>query len=135
MLESLSYELFKKRAYLKMISKDVFFEKYLERYGSKIYFDTESGYFRFRNNNEFLHRYIYKSFYSDFDENKEIHHIDANHYNNEIWNLIQLTTEQHKKIKHGKIFYGDWISGINELKKIGFLEGDFPSEIIKKLKN
>jgi hypothetical protein len=90
---------------------------------------------KFAEETEFLHRYIYKSFYDNFNEVNEVHHIDANHYNNEIWNLIELSTDQHKKIKHAKILYGDWISGINELKRIGISENKLPIEIVKKLRN
>ncbi|MFH0875414.1 MAG: HNH endonuclease [archaeon] len=97
--------------------------------------DIEKEYLRFKSDNEFLHRYIYRSFYGQFDESNEIHHIDANHYNNEIWNLIELSHDNHKKLKHARITYGDWMSGIEELRKIGLSDKDFPKEVIKKLRN
>lgn len=133
-LKALSTELTEQMSQFEKTSKNFFLKKYGERYGSKIYLDTDSEYIRFKSNNEFLHRYIYRSFYGTFDAANEIHHIDANHYNNEIWNLIEVSPEQHRRIKHAKILYGDWVSGINELRRIGLSENDFPPEVVKKLK-
>ncbi len=128
-------ELQKKIKEYKKMSKEHYIKKYKDRYGKKIYLDTKKEYLRFKSDNEYLHRYIYRSFYGSFNEKNEIHHIDANHYNNEIWNLIELNHDDHYwKIKHGRINC-DWDSGIDELKRIGLSEKDFPEQVIKHLRN
>lgn len=131
-LITLKGELAEQIAKFEKISKNFYLKKYSERYGNKIYLDTK-GYIRFKNQKKLLHRYIYESFYNDFNKDNEVHHIDGNHYNNEIWNLIDLTSEQHGKIKHGRIQYGAWVSGIDELRRIGLLDNDFPEEVVKRL--
>jgi hypothetical protein len=52
-LESLSNELNKQITDFEKTSKDFFLKKYAERYGHKIYLDTEKEYIRFKSNNEF----------------------------------------------------------------------------------
>ena len=100
-----------------------------------LYLDTKIDYLRFKNKkNITLHRYKYESFYKFIKVGNQVHHIDANHFNNEIENLIELTKEQHHLINHGRIRYGDWNSGLNELKRIGISEDKFPKEILNKLK-
>ena len=115
-------------------SKDFLLKKYTERYENKIYVDS-AGYIRFKDSNILLHRFIYESAYGNVSRNNEVHHIDANHYNDEIWNLVELTAEKHHEIKHGRINYCDWTSGIQELKRIGLSNKDFHPEIIKRLRN
>jgi hypothetical protein len=41
----------------------------------------------------------------EFGRSYEIHHIDGDHYNNEISNLIHLTISDHKKIHSDKNKY------------------------------
>lgn len=44
------------------------------------------------------YRKLYKNYYGiDFDKNYEIHHIDLNHENNEISNLVLLPKKLHRK--------------------------------------
>jgi hypothetical protein len=38
-------------------------------------------------------------------------------------------------IGHGRIEYGNWRSGIKELKRAGFRKEDFPKYVKKRLKN
>jgi len=119
---------------LENASKERYKIEYENRFHKRIKIDN-NGYFRFIDSNKLLHKWVYETRYSDIPENKQIHHIDANHFNNEIWNLIALPWNLHKhKLKHGKIIYGDWDSGIKELKRIGLSEEDFPEEVLKKLK-
>ena len=113
-------------------SRLYFFRKYNERYSDNIYID-DKGYFRFKDSDVLLHKYIFESHYGKTPRGCHIHHIDANHYNNEIWNLIAISSELHKNhIKHGRIGY-EWESGIAELKRIGLTHSDFPIEVINKL--
>jgi hypothetical protein len=133
-IEKLKEDLEKKKTDLKKMSKDFYFKKYKERYGNKIYLDEKTEYIRFKRNNEYLHQYIYRTEYGPYNKRNEIHHIDANHYNNEIWNLIELSQAQHYKIKHGKINYGGWASGIIELKRSGISIKDFPEKVIEHFK-
>ncbi|MCK5177856.1 MAG: hypothetical protein KAQ92_09090 [Candidatus Aenigmarchaeota archaeon] len=123
-----------KNKYKKTSIKESYKKMWFERFGNKIYLDKKD-YFRFKSNDALLHRWRYKSFYGSFNTINQIHHIDADQYNNKIWNLIELDPNDHKKIKHGRITCDDWDSGINELKRIGILETKFPEHVIKHLKN
>jgi hypothetical protein len=48
-----------------------------------------------------LHRIIFEDFYKiTLPEDIHIHHVDNNKTNNEIWNLIPLTNEEHARLHH-----------------------------------
>ena len=52
------------------------------------------------------HRRIYEDYHNiRLPSNIEIHHIDGNHNNNDISNLLAVTWEEHYKIHHEQ---GDW---------------------------
>lgn len=90
-------------------------DKYQQRYHKKLYLDRE-GYLRFKDSEKLLHVYIYKENVQINKEGYVIHHIDANKVNDEIWNLIQIPENDHKKFKHARVIFGDWNSGIEQLK-------------------
>lgn len=131
-MDELLEEINDRKRDLEMISKDYYLQLYKERYGDRIYL-CESGYIRFKDSDNLLHRYIYGVFYPNFNKSYDVHHIDVNSYNNEIWNLMALPTLVHRNVSHGRITYGNWNSGIEELKRIGFSEEDFPKYVRKRL--
>ena len=114
---------------------DASLKKYQREYSRQtIKYDNERNYFVFSSNNEPLHRYRYRKMYN-LGEGYKVHHIDKNKLNNEYWNLIALTKEEHDKIEHGSFFFKDWGRGILELKRrIPEIERRFHKEIKKKLK-
>ncbi len=120
---------------LKKVSKERYQLEYETRYHKRIWID-DNGYFRFKDSNKSIHRWIYEDHYSvKIKEGHHIHHIDANHFNCDIWNLIELTGYDHQNIlRHRKIIFGDWESGIKELERIGLSEDRFPEEVKKHLK-
>lgn len=44
------------------------------------------------------YRLLYETYYRYIPEDWEIHHIDYNHYNNDIENLVALPKELHRKL-------------------------------------
>lgn len=51
------------------------------------------------NFNKLLHRLIFEDFYQiNLPDNIVIHHEDGNKLNNEIWNLIPMTKEEHSRL-------------------------------------
>jgi len=116
-------------------------EKYKKRYdraGVSVYYDKKEKYFMIEYKSGTiigLHRYIYSKVYNErLSFNHEIHHIDCDQLNNEIWNLIKLNINVHGKISHGKIQKGDWKSGIEELNRVGISRSDFPKYVRKRMK-
>jgi hypothetical protein len=64
-----------------------------------------------------LHRLIFEDFYNidlnkEFPDGVHIHHIDGDRSNNEIWNLIPLTINE-----HSKLHYKDWNISEDSRKK------------------
>jgi hypothetical protein len=57
------------------------------------------------NHNKKLHRLIFEDFYKiKLPSNIVIHHEDGNRANNEIWNLIPMTSQEHASLHHaGKV--------------------------------
>lgn len=109
-------------------------DKYEQRYHKKVDLDEKSGYFRFKSNNELLHIYLYKNHFR-LEKGFEVHHIDADKKNNELWNLIALPTNEHFRFKHAKIIFRNWNSGIKELQEqLGMKEEDFHEHIQKHMK-
>lgn len=115
-------------------------EAALKRYGrnyglSRIFYDPESGYIKFNDGKkEPIHRYIYRSKFG-IGNNYEVHHIDKDKLNNEIYNLIAIKEEKHSNLNHGKIDSQSWKSGILELKnQLDMRESDFPEHIIREAK-
>lgn len=49
---------------------------------------------------------------------EQIHHIDSDKLNVEFHNLIKLTKKQHEDINHTKIPTGNYLAGVEELKKV-----------------
>jgi hypothetical protein len=132
-LRSLTEEKDKQQVELEKKSKSYYFDLYTGRYGKKIHLDKHE-YLCFANG-EKVHHYIYRMEYGKNSITDEVHHIDANHFNNEVWNLINLSHYDHRRIGHSKINFGDWESGIAELKRIGFGIDQLPSKIQEKLRN
>ncbi|MFH1638077.1 MAG: hypothetical protein ABIB71_06645 [Candidatus Woesearchaeota archaeon] len=105
-------------------------DKYKQRYNHQIYFDENSGYLRFSNNGDYLHRFIYRRKFDTGLGNKVVHHIDADKLNNEDWNLISIPYEKHKELNHTLIVSKDWNSGIQQIKEqLGLKEEDLPKHI------
>ncbi|MBT3406437.1 hypothetical protein HN419_04680 [Candidatus Woesearchaeota archaeon] len=120
-------------------------KKYELLYGggsTEVYYDHHSDYLmiEFKNGNKyFLHRHIY---YKKLGLKKgyEIHHIDNDHLNNELWNLIELPKEKHNKkyrvFRHSKLDRGDWELGIKELKRqLNMKDKDFHEYIKEHMKD
>jgi hypothetical protein len=105
----------------------------------KIDFDENKQYFvvkERKNGNiiDSLHRWLYKRKIDSNLSNKEIHHIDNDVLNNELYNLIALAKEEHNKefgrFLHLKITKGDWYSGIKQLQEqLHMKKEDFPKHI------
>jgi hypothetical protein len=124
---------------LQMSSRDYYLKKYKERYGEKIYVPEGGNYIRFKTGmKEYLHIYIYKSHYDEIPQGHQVHHIDGNSFNDEIWNLIAVPnscSREPQKIRHGRI--SSWMSGYEELKRIGldqeiFMRHQFVEEHYKE---
>jgi len=108
-------------------------DKYKKRYPN-IEFDPTSGYLRFSNSGEYLHRFIYRRKF-DLKPGELIHHIDADKLNNEIWNLSALQSGLHTHFNHTKVIFQNWESGIKELKEqLNMDFSDFPEHIQKEIK-
>lgn len=71
------------------------------------------------NHNKFLHRLVFEDFYKiKLPSNIIIHHNDGDKTNNEIWNLIPLTNEEHSRMHHtGAVFTEERCKKISEAKK------------------
>lgn len=85
-------------------------------------------------NGERFHRFWYRKNYHLSKEeirNFAIHHIDGDKRNNEIWNLIQLTHEEHNKIHIANRNWLNWKEGIEILQKNNL---ELPLFVLKKLK-
>lgn len=120
------------------------YKKKYETPSIDVYYDKNEGYLgvKEKKTNKIigsLQRYVYKK---EVDTNvfgKEIHHIDYDVFNNEIWNLIALKEEDHnkkyEKFRHGKLKKGEWLWGYEQLKEqLGMKEEDFPEHIKKHLR-
>lgn len=75
------------------------------------------------NHNKFVHRLVFEDFYKiKLPSNIIIHHLDGNKQNNEIWNLIPLTNEEHSRLHHtGVKFTEERCKKISEAKKGGIM--------------
>jgi hypothetical protein len=112
-----------------------YYRQLKQRYPNAIL--NEEGYPVFGNNpKNLIHRYFYANKYKElygkpFDETKKVHHIDVNRLNSlNMWNLIDITKEQHDKIHHARIDRGDWEKGIKVLlDALGWNESDLPRHI------
>jgi len=119
---------------LEKVSKERFKKEYEERFHRRIEYDKK-GYFVFSDSKTLVHRWVYRHYYkTEVIYKKHIHHIDANHFNCRLYNLIALTKNQHDLISHANIIFGDWKSGIRELKRSGLSEKDFPKKVLDHLK-
>jgi len=133
---------------LKEKEYDQSIKKQLNRYthqfngsGKEVIYDIEKRYFmmKYRSGNEEpLQRYIYRNHF-ELNKYEEIHHIDCDPLNNEIWNLIALPREKHNSkypdhFQHKKVWKKDWLLGYNELKKyLDWKDSDFHEFIRKHL--
>jgi hypothetical protein len=91
--------------------------------GKGIFYDEKSGYIKFSDSGTPIHTYIYKKELG-VGTNQEVHHIDKDKLNNELWNLIAIDEKKHSNL-HGRIEFQNWESGIEELKRIGMKESQF----------
>ena len=77
------------------------------------------------------YRKRYKEHYKiDFDSRFDIHHLDGNHYNNKIENLLLLPADLHKKYHYG-------LYDIGNIFKFSKITGDgltYQKDFIIKLK-
>lgn len=69
----------------------------------KGYYQITSG--KEGNHRKLLHRLIFEDYYNiklneEFPEGIILHHNDENKLNNEIWNLIPMTREEHQRLHH-----------------------------------
>lgn len=56
------------------------------------------------NHNKYLHRLIFENFYGiKLLSNIHIHHLDEDKSNNEIWNLIPMTKQEHNSLHKSKL--------------------------------
>jgi len=95
----------------------------IKKYGgeNKVFID-ENGYLRFYSlkdgskTGERYHRWLYFSKFPETPRNYEIHHIDGEKLNNEMWNLIALEKSIHKYyVSEGKIKGEKWEVGLKHL--------------------
>lgn len=65
--------------------------------------DCDSGYFKRIENGTsiYLHREIYQSYHGSIPAGHEVHHRDHDKDNNDVSNLVLLSSEEHKKL-HGR---------------------------------
>ncbi|MEM2916377.1 MAG: HNH endonuclease [Candidatus Woesearchaeota archaeon] len=83
---------------------------------------------------KFVHEYRYESVFGKVPHSLEIHHIDKNKMNSNLWNLIAIPKHQHEKLLHGKIIYGNWDQGLKELMNtLGWTKKDLPKHIIEHM--
>lgn len=91
------------------------------------YVDTH-GYLRISsvkegNHNKLVHRLVFEDFYNislneEFPDGVIIHHEDGNKLNNEIWNLVPMTNQEHSIMHHtGVKFTEERCRKISEAKK------------------
>lgn len=123
--------------------------RYIDKYGrgsGKVSYDEGSFIIKYPNGRKYqLHRHIY---YKEIDrdiKDKQIHHIDSDPLNNEVWNLISLPEKEHDR-KYQKFFHykikgnsdeEKWQSGIDELKEqlsYDTKEKPFPEHIQEAIK-
>lgn len=118
--------------------------KYKNEYehgSSEVFYDSVSKYFKIKYKNGKIYDLHWKIYWDKINKNlngKEIHHIDYDELNNELWNLIALPKEKHNKdynsFIHSFVIKGDWESGIRELKRqLKMNDSDFPEHIRKEL--
>ena len=71
------------------------------------------------NHNKLVHRLVFEDFYKiKLPSDVIIHHNDGDKTNNEIWNLIPLTNEEHSRMHHtGAVFTEERCRRISEAKK------------------
>jgi hypothetical protein len=72
-------------------------KKNLEKiYKTKCYFDRKTGYYRFKNSKQFVHRVIAEKIIGrKLEPNEEVHHINGNKLDNDPSNLLVLDYEEH----------------------------------------
>jgi len=65
-------------------------------YKTKCYVDRKTGYYRFKNSNQFVHRVIAEKMIGrKLEPNEEVHHINGNKLDNDPSNLLVLDYEEH----------------------------------------
>ena len=87
------------------------------------------------NHSKSLHRLVFEDFYQiKLPPNIVIHHEDGNKLNNEIWNLVPMTNEEHSAMHHtGVVFTEERCKKISEAKK-GFKFSDKSKEKMRQAK-
>ena len=71
------------------------------------------------NLNKLVHRLVFEDFYKiKLPSDVHIHHLDGNKQNNEIWNLVPMTNQEHSTLHHtGVKFTEERCKKISEAKK------------------
>lgn len=70
---------------------------------SKTYID-ENGYYRFKDSNKLVHRWVAEKFIGPIPHGYVVHHIDRNKLNNDVNNLEIMSQEEHEKEHEWEIF-------------------------------
>ena len=70
---------------------------------SKTYID-ENGYFRFKDSNKLVHRWVAEKYIGPIPHGHVVHHIDRNKLNNNVDNLEIMSQEEHEKEHKWEIF-------------------------------
>jgi hypothetical protein len=130
-LDKTSFETYKKEQ----------LQKYIKRYdraGIDISYNDKKYFivtYRKSKKQTTLQRYVYSSYYPLTDK-LVVHHIDFDQLNNDIWNLIAISWEDHERLNHQEVIEKDWMLGVEQLKKkldYGTKEKPLPKHIQKHL--
>ena len=76
---------------------------YLTFDGQYFSLDKRSGYWQHTTTRERMHRYVWKHYCGEIPKGFHIHHIDGNKSNNDISNLMLLTSYAHHKLHQNKL--------------------------------
>ncbi len=98
---------------------------------------NNDGYIVWNNSDKAYHRKLYLEKFPDTPKKNEIHHIDGNKLNNEMWNLIDLEWAVHKnKVRELKIKNEGWKFGLKHLIDVGAVKKEgLHKYILKKLED
>ena len=129
----------------KIIVEDRYWKELLNSKGEERLTRNGDGYPIWPNGEPFHVYYYWEQYLQKYGKEcpsgEKIHHIDNIKTNWNFWNLIHLSSEEHKKIKHGRIpipapgkELDSWKIGIEVLLDcLGWTENDLPPHIREKL--